>query len=113
MVMANTLVLVVITPVQARSCHDVYPASPNVMCIVSCISLCCIKLISFIFVCDKEVNMLVLHNITQLLVQMVNCDWWEVTFPMKAEWRSVSTMSGALCVMTTGTVMMPLWCADS
>ena len=32
---------------------------------------------------------------------------------MKAEWRSVSTMFGALCVMTSGAVLMPLWCVDS
>ena len=29
-----------------------------------------------------------LHNITQLHVQLVSYDWWEVIFQMKAEWRS-------------------------
>ena len=24
----------------------------------------------------------------QLLAQLVNCDWWEVIFPMRAGWRS-------------------------
>ena len=32
---------------------------------------------------------------------------------MKAEWRSALTMSGVLCVMTSGEVLMLLWCADS
>ena len=32
---------------------------------------------------------------------------------MKAEWRSALVMSGALCVMTPGEVVMPLWCVDS
>ena len=32
---------------------------------------------------------------------------------MKAEWRSVCTMCGALCVMTTGEALMPLWCVDN
>jgi len=32
---------------------------------------------------------------------------------MKAEWRSASTMHGALCVMTPGEVQMPLWCVDN
>ena len=38
----------------------------------------------------------------QLLAQMGNCDWQEVTFKMKAEWESVLTVSGVLCVMTPG-----------
>ena len=49
----------------------------------------------------------------QLLAQLVNCDWWEVTFQMKAEQKSVLTMCGALCVMTTGAVLMLLWCVDN
>ena len=32
---------------------------------------------------------------------------------MKAEWKSASTMSGVLCVMTPGEVLMLLWCVDS
>ena len=32
---------------------------------------------------------------------------------MKAEWKSAWTMSGVLCVMTPGEVLMLLWCADS
>ena len=38
----------------------------------------------------------------QLLAQMDNCDWQEVTFQMKAEWKSAPTVSGVLCVMTPG-----------
>ena len=32
---------------------------------------------------------------------------------MKAEWKSALTMSGVLCVMTPGEVLMLLWCANS
>ena len=31
---------------------------------------------------------IILHT-TQLLVQLVNCDWQVVIFPMKEEWRYV------------------------
>ena len=34
-----------------------------------------------------EVNVFALHA-TQLLVQLVNCDWQMLTFQMRAEWRS-------------------------
>ena len=71
-----------------------------------CVVKCCILL------CDTEVNIFVLHT-TQLLAQLVSCDWWVVTFLMRAEWRSVWTMSGALCVMTLGALMMLLWCVGS
>ena len=30
-----------------------------------------------------------IFHCTQLLVQLVNCDWQMVTFQMRAEWRSV------------------------
>ena len=39
---------------------------------------------------------------------MVNCDWQVVTLEMKAEWRSVLTMCGVLCVLTTGETLMLL-----
>ena len=45
---------------------------------------------------------------TQLPVQLVSYDWQEEIFKMKAEWRSVSTMSGVLCVVKTGGVLMLL-----
>ena len=32
---------------------------------------------------------------------------------MKAEWRSVLTICGVLCVITPGGVLMPLWCVDN
>ena len=32
---------------------------------------------------------------------------------MKAEWKSVSTMCGVLCVEGPGEVLMLLWCVDS
>ena len=32
---------------------------------------------------------------------------------MKAEWKSALEISGALCVMTCGEVLMLLWCANS
>ena len=37
---------------------------------------------------------------------MVNCDLWEVGPALKEEWKSASTMSGALCVMTFGGPVM-------
>ena len=50
---------------------------------------------------------------TQLLAQMVSYDWQEVTFQMRAEWRSASTISGVLYVTIPGDTMMPRWCADN
>ena len=32
---------------------------------------------------------------------------------MRGEWRSARAMCGALCVMTYGAVLMPLWCVDN
>ena len=32
---------------------------------------------------------------------------------MRAEWRSALAMSGALCVMVVGAVLMLLWCVDN
>ena len=32
---------------------------------------------------------------------------------MKAEWRSACTMSGVLCVLNPGEVLMLLWCVDN
>ena len=29
------------------------------------------------------------------------------------EWRFATAMPGALCVMTSGTALMPVWCVDS
>ena len=110
MAMANTVLVVTYTQYKLEVVMMFILQAPcNVICLVPYIELCCKELI---LVCEKEVNVFVFH-ITQLLAQMVNCGWWVVGFPMKAEWRSVSTVSGALCVMTTGTVMMPLWCVDS
>ena len=113
MVMANTVVVVTYTQYKLEVVMMFILQVPcNVICLALYISLCCKELINFILGCDKKINVFVLH-ITQLLAQMVNCGWWVVGFPMKAGWRSVSTVSGVLCVMTTGTVMMPLWCVDS
>ena len=49
----------------------------------------------------------------QFLAQLVNSDWLVLMFQMRAEWRSVWTMYGALCVMMVGAVLMPLWCVNS
>ena len=46
-------------------------------------------------------------------MQMVSCDWQEVTLPMKAEWRCALTISGVLYVETPGELQMLLWCVDS
>ena len=51
--------------------------------------------------------------IHQLLVQLVSCVWQEVTFQMRAEWRSVLTMCGAQCVMTPGKELMLQWCVNN
>ena len=37
---------------------------------------------------------------------MVSCNWWGVRPAVKEEWRFALTMSGALCVMTTGIAVM-------
>ena len=44
---------------------------------------------------------------------MVNCDWQVVTLQMKAEWRSVLTMYGVLCVLIPGGTLMLLWYVGS
>ena len=49
----------------------------------------------------------------QPLVHLVSCDWQEVIYKMKAEWRSVWTMNGVLCVMAPGEKLMLLWCVSS
>ena len=46
-------------------------------------------------------------------VSMVNCDWQVVTLQMKAEWRSVLTMYGVLCVLIPGETLMLLWYVGS
>ena len=49
----------------------------------------------------------------QLFAQLVSCDWQEVTFQTKAEWRSAWTICGVLCVMTPGITLMLPWCVDN
>jgi len=39
--------------------------------------------------------------------------WWEALISMRVEWRCASMTSGEQCVMTAGTVSMPLWSANS
>jgi len=46
-------------------------------------------------------------------VSMVNYDWQVVTLQMKAEWRSVLTMYGVLCVLIPGETLMLLWYVGS
>ena len=53
------------------------------------------------------------HAYLQFHVQIMSWDWLEVMFQMRAEWRYVKTMCGALCVMTPGTLLMPVWCVDN
>ena len=53
------------------------------------------------------------YILLQLHAKLVKYDWLEAMFPMRAEWRSVWTMCGGLCVMTPGAVLMPLLCVDS
>ena len=44
---------------------------------------------------------------------MERFDLWVGPTSMRAEWRCVSTTLGGLCVMTCGTMLMPLLCASS
>jgi hypothetical protein len=37
----------------------------------------------------------------------------EVAPVSRGEWRSAGTMNGPQCVMTSGTMQMPKWCADN
>ena len=47
------------------------------------------------------------------IVHMVMCVWWEAPISMRVEWRCALMTSGGQCVMTTGTLLMPLWSASS
>ena len=38
--------------------------------------------------------------------------WMEI-YQQRDEWRCASTIPGVLCVMTSGTTVMPVWSADS
>ena len=49
----------------------------------------------------------------QFHVQVVSCDWQEVTFQMKEEWKSAWTTCGVLCVMIPGEIQMQLWCVNN
>ena len=48
---------------------------------VGCEGMYCIQVYTFF--------LFEIFHCTQLLVQLVNCDWQMVTFQMRAEWRSV------------------------
>ena len=39
--------------------------------------------------------------------------WWKAPISMRVEWRCASMTSGEQCVMTAGTVLMPVWFADN
>ena len=40
-------------------------------------------------------------------------DWWEVPPTVKDVWRCTTIAHGALCAMMAGTLLMPLWSANS
>ena len=44
---------------------------------------------------------------------MEQSDWWEVPLIMKGVWKCTTTAHGALCAMTAGTSLMPMWSANS
>ena len=44
---------------------------------------------------------------------MEQSDWWEVPLTVKGVWRCTTVVHGALCVMTVGASMMPMWSANS
>ena len=48
-----------------------------------------------------------------LMYQRDRFDWWEVPLTVRGEWKSTAAGPGALCVMTVGISMMPMWSADS
>ena len=73
---------------------------------VGCEGMCNLH---FILWCTMQL----VKSFTQLLAQLVSYDWQEVTFQMRAEWRSASTISGVLYVTIPGGTMMPLLCADN
>ena len=39
--------------------------------------------------------------------------WWVAAQHQKAAWRSIIGISGVLCVMTFGTMLMPKWCVGN
>ena len=49
----------------------------------------------------------------QLPAQMVKFVWLMVEHNMKGEWKCVLMEDGALCVIDTGELKKPKWCADS
>ena len=55
----------------------------------------------------------ILTAVVSLIQQRVISDWLEALLTMKGVWRSTTMVNGALCVMTVGTLLMPMWCADS
>ena len=55
----------------------------------------------------------ILTAVVFLIQQRVISDWWEVPLTMKGVWRSTTMENGVLCVMTVGTLLMPMWCAVS
>ena len=46
-------------------------------------------------------------------VLMVTFVWWEDPISMRVEWRCASITSGGQCVITAGTVLMPVWSVNS
>ena len=49
----------------------------------------------------------------QQCAPIVTSDFEAVQMVMKVELKSATTMHGALCVTTSGILMMPMWPADS
>ena len=58
-------------------------------------------------------NILGYISCKQLHVQLVSCDWQEVTLSMRGEWRSAWKTHGALCAMISGEELMLKLYVDS
>ena len=65
--------------------------------------------------CHADKESYIFTAVASLLQQRVKVmfDWWEVLVQMRDVWKSITMDNGALCVMTVGTLLMPMWCAVS
>ena len=51
--------------------------------------------------------------VTMCAQDMETCVWWEAMLQVRVEWRCVSMVPGAQCVITPGTQQIPRWSASS
>ena len=53
------------------------------------------------------------HKATQTAQMVKFASRAPLAMANRVEWRCATMMNGALCVVTIGMMMMPLWCAAS